>query len=100
MKSIVFNFLKFYKVFKESFETPLNDYIWLAELGEIYVTLFYGGSQQKLSETIKESISRNAETSEFVKGKSMVREPASKSEKSLHVSNNFFQNQTQPTVHV
>ena len=54
---------------KESFEIPLNDYIWLAEWGKIYTLLSQGSRKskhclkecimkyfQKLYKTISESI--------------------------------------------
>ena len=37
---MIFSFLKLYKMFKEGFETPLNDYIWLAESSKIYTSNF------------------------------------------------------------
>ena len=37
LESIIFSFLKPYKIFKK---TPFNDYIWVAERGEICTPYF------------------------------------------------------------
>ena len=69
LKSMIFSFLKIYKIFKGSFEIPLNGYIWLAlvKLGSLismeaennnfYVKYVFWKIFQKLYYTIKESIS-------------------------------------------
>ena len=36
----MFSFLKTFIIFKGSFETSLNDYIWSAERGKIYTSYF------------------------------------------------------------